>query len=124
MAGTLAALGSMNIHLLVALLIVAAILGVPAIPDWPSCRRALVRQAGFADFRREYLNRTEAFYARPWRQDHCAGAFCADCAHLCPFVAGMGHMAYLQFARFNVLGAVLWVLRSATPAICLAICRW
>lgn len=61
-AGTLAALGSMNVHLLVALLIVAAILG-------DACNYQIGRHAGarlFAKpdsriFRREYLNRTEAF---------------------------------------------------------------
>lgn len=109
-AGTLAALGSMNIHLLVALLIVAAILG-------DACNYQIGRHAGarlFAKpdsriFRREYLNRTEAFYARHGGKTIVLARFVPIVRTFAPFVAGMGHMAYLQFARFNVLGAVLWV---------------
>ena len=109
-AGTLAALGSMNIHLLVALLIVAAILG-------DACNYQIGRHAGvrlFANpdsriFRREYLTRTEAFYARHGGKTIVLARFVPIVRTFAPFVAGMGHMAYLQFARFNVLGALLWV---------------
>lgn len=109
-AGTLAALGSMNIHLLVALLIVAAILG-------DACNYQIGRHAGarlFANpdsriFRREYLTRTEAFYARHGGKTIVLARFVPIVRTFAPFVAGMGQMAYLQFARFNLLGALLWV---------------
>lgn len=89
----------MNIHLLVALLIVAAILG-------DACNYQIGRHAGarlFANpdsriFRREYLTRTEAFYARHGGKTIVLARFVPIVRTFAPFVAGMGQMAYLQGA--------------------------
>ena len=109
-AGTLAALGSMNIHLLVALLIVAAILG-------DACNYQIGRHAGvrlFANpdsriFRREYLTRTEAFYARHGGKTIVLARFVPIVRTFAPFVAGIGAMTYSKFILYNVIGGLLWV---------------
>lgn len=113
-AGSIAALGEMNIHLMVALLITAAVLGDAA-------NFAIGKHLGdrlFANpdsrlFRREYLHRTEAFYAKHGGKTIIIARFVPIVRTFAPFVAGMGHMHYRRFLRYNVLGGIAWVMLFA-----------
>lgn len=110
-AGGLAALGGMNVHLLVVLLVVAAILG-------DAVNYAFGRYLGrhfFTDRRSRLLNpahleRAHAFYERHGGKSIVIARFVPIVRTYVPFVAGMAEMAYPRFAFFNVSGALLWVV--------------
>lgn len=109
-AGTLAATGQMNPHTLVALLIVAAILGDAV--NYSIGR--LFGQSLFSNpqsriFRQAYLERTHAFYERHGGKTIILARFVPIVRTFAPFVAGMGKMSYRHFALFNVTGGIVWV---------------
>jgi len=110
-AGGLAALGGMNVHLLVALLVTAAILG-------DAVNYAIGRYLGrhfFTDRRSRFLNpahleRAHAFYERHGGKAIVIARFVPIVRTYVPFVAGMAEMSYPRFAFYNVAGALLWVV--------------
>jgi len=110
-AGGLAALGGMNVHLLVVLLVVAAILG-------DAVNYAIGRYLGrhyFTDRRSRFLNpayleRAHEFYERHGGKAIVIARFVPIVRTYVPFVAGMAEMSYPRFAFYNVAGALLWVV--------------
>jgi membrane-associated protein len=110
-AGTIAAAGGMNVHLLAVLLVVAAILG-------DSLNYAIGRYLGPRVFRHErswlfrkdYLDRTNRFFARHGGKTIIIARFVPIVRTYAPFVAGIGHMEYGRFLFFNVIGALVWVI--------------
>ncbi len=113
-AGALAAAGGMNVHLLVVLLIVAAILG-------DAVNYAFGRYLGpkvFHDEKARFLNRRHLmaahdFYVRHGGKTIIIARFIPIIRTYAPFVAGIGSMPYPRFALFNVTGAILWVVSLA-----------
>lgn len=109
-AGAIATQDAMNVHLMVVLLIIAAILG-------DAVNYSIGRFFGaklFANpdskiFRRRYLELTEAFYAKHGGKTIILARFVPIVRTFAPFVAGMGHMSYRRFAAYNVIGAIVWV---------------
>ena len=111
-AGTLAAIGSnhINVHLLVLLLVVAAILG-------DACNyfvgklfgEKLFRDPDSKIFRQSYLKKTHEFYEKHGGKTIILARFVPIIRTFAPFVAGMGKMTYTHFFSFNVIGAVIWV---------------
>lgn len=109
-AGSIAVLGSMNIHTMVLLLIIAAIIG-------DAVNFAVGKYLGerlFANpdsriFRRSHLQRTESFYAKHGGKTIILARFVPIVRTFAPFVAGMGHMRYGRFFRFNIIGGIAWV---------------
>lgn len=110
-AGGLAALGGMNVHLLVVLLVAAAILG-------DAVNYAVGRYLGrhlFTDRTSRFLNprhleRAHAFYERHGGKAIVIARFVPIVRTYVPFVAGMAEMSYPRFAFYNVAGALLWVV--------------
>jgi membrane-associated protein len=110
-AGTLAAAGELNVHMLAAILIVAAILG-------DSLNYSIGRFLGpkvfrFEDtrfFKRAYLEKTQAFFDRHGGKTIIIARFVPIIRTYAPFVAGIGSMKYPRFLLFNVSGALLWVI--------------
>jgi membrane-associated protein len=110
-AGTIAGAGGMNVHLLAVLLTAAAVLG-------DSLNYALGRYLGPRVFRhekawllrRQYLDRTNRFFARHGGKTIILARFVPIVRTYAPFVAGIGHMDYGRFLMFNVTGALVWVL--------------
>ena len=110
-AGGLAALGGMNVHLLVVLLVAAAILG-------DAVNYAVGRYLGrhlFTDRASRFLNpkhleRAHAFYERHGGKAIVIARFVPIVRTYVPFVAGMAEMSYPRFAFYNVAGALLWVV--------------
>jgi membrane-associated protein len=109
-AGALAAsTGKMNIFLLWALLIIAAILG-------DSVNYAIGRRLGkgiFSDNARilktAHLRKTEAFYEKHGSKTIIMARFVPIVRTFAPFVAGVGSMNYTRFATYNVVGGITWV---------------
>jgi membrane-associated protein len=109
-AGTLAGAGAMNVHLLVALLIVAAVTGDSlnyAIGRWIGPR--VFRRDDSWFFKRAYVERTHAYFEKYGGRTVVIARFVPIIRTYAPFVAGIGRMDYRQFLLFNVSGAVIWV---------------
>ena len=109
-AGAIAGAGSMNVHLLVVLLLAAAVLG-------DSLNYAIGHYIGpkvfrFDDswfFKKAYVERTHRFFERHGGKTIVLARFVPIIRTYAPFVAGIGAMDYRRFLLFNVAGAVLWV---------------
>ncbi|WP_037588232.1 DedA family protein [Stenoxybacter acetivorans] len=110
-AGSIAAVGGMNIYLMVALLFAAAVLGDAAnFSIGKYFGKKLFANPDSKIFKRKYLLQTEAFYAKHGGKTIILARFIPIIRTFAPFVAGMGHMHYGRFLRYNIIGALMWVL--------------
>jgi membrane-associated protein len=113
--GALAATGALNFWGVVALLLVAAVLG-------DAVNYAVGRYVGPRIFtaddhtgwwhkllNREHLQRAHAFFERYGGKAVVLGRFVPIVRTFVPFVAGAGAMTYTTFAFYNVVGAIAWV---------------
>ena len=108
-AGTFAALGSLDLWLLIVLLIAAAILG-DTVNYWVGAWIGPRAFSGNVRFlRKDYLDRTHAFYEKHGGKTVILARFVPIIRTFAPFVAGVGAMSYPKFITYNVVGAVLWV---------------
>ncbi len=109
-AGTVVAMGGLNVHVLVAALIVAAVLGDslnytigrtigPKVFDRPDSRW----------FKQEHLRRTQAFYDRYGGVTIIIGRFVPIVRTFAPFLAGVAGMRYHRFLAYNIIGGILWI---------------
>ena len=113
-AGTVAAAGGMNIHLLAVLLIVAAILGDSlnyALGRWLGPR--VFRSERSWLFRKDYLDRTNRFFDKHGGKTIIIARFLPIVRTYAPFVAWIGRMEYGRFLFFNVIGVAIWVVSLA-----------
>jgi membrane-associated protein len=60
-------------------------------------------------FKREYLDRTHAFYEKYGALTVIIGRFMPIIRTFVPFVAGIGRMGYARFSLYNLIGSVCWV---------------
>jgi membrane-associated protein len=108
-AGALAAIGSLDLWLLVVLLIGAAILG-DSVNYWIGAWIGPRAFSGNVRFlRKDYLDRTHAFYEKHGGKTIILARFVPIIRTFAPFVAGVGAMSYPKFITYNIAGAVLWV---------------
>jgi membrane-associated protein len=108
-AGTFAALGALDLWLVVLLLIIAAIAG-DTVNYWVGAYIGPRAFRGDVRFlRKEYLDRTHAFYEKHGGKTIILARFVPIIRTFAPFVAGVGAMSYPKFIVYNVAGAVLWV---------------
>ena len=109
-AGAIAALGNMNIHLMVAILLAAAILGDAVnFIIGKYFGEKLFTNPNSKFFKQEYLDKTHKFYEKYGGKTIILARFVPIVRTFAPFVAGMGKMDYAQFVKYNIIGAVLWV---------------
>jgi membrane-associated protein len=109
-AGTIAGGGDMNVHLLVLLLVVAAILGDSlnfALGRWIGPRIFRYDDSWF--FKKAYVERTHRYFERYGGRTIIIARFVPIVRTYAPFVAGVGQMEYRRFLLFNVTGALVWV---------------
>ena len=109
-AGSIAAIGKMNIHLMVVLLIIAAILGDAVnFMIGKFFGEKLFANPNSKIFKQSHLQKTQQFYAKHGGKTIILARFIPIVRTFAPFVAGMGHMTYHHFLAYNVIGGVLWV---------------
>jgi len=109
-AGAIAATGSMNVHLLVVLLIAAAVLGNStnyAIGRWMGKR--FFTGKGSRWLNPAHLARANAFYELHGGKAVVISRFLPIVRTYIPFVAGMAEMPPRRYTAYNVAGGVLWV---------------
>lgn len=103
----------LNLWLVLALLIVAAILGDGLnyffgktiglkVLSWKIKGRQIVKQ--------KYIDQTHAFYAKHGPKTIIIARFVPIVRTFAPFVAGIGEMSYAKFIRFNIIGGIAWVV--------------
>jgi len=110
-AAAFAAMGMLNIYVLVGILMVAAILGDTA--NYEIGRifgNKLIKIGGGKLIKQEHLDKTNAFYEKYGGKTIIFARFIPIVRTLAPFVAGIGKMNYKTFISFNAVGGVLWVL--------------
>ena len=110
-AGAIAAVGGMDLGLLMLLLTTAAVLGDAvnySIGHWFGPKVFGWEQSRF--FNKAAFDRTHAFYERHGGITIIVARFLPFVRTFAPFVAGVAQMTYTRFALFNVVGAVLWVV--------------
>ncbi len=108
--GALAAGGGLDIGILASVLMSAAVLG--NIVNYAIGRKlgpAVFRSESSRFFRREYLDKTHAFYEKYGALTIIIGRFMPIIRTFVPFVAGIGRMRYARFTVYNLIGSVLWV---------------
>lgn len=107
-AGTFAAIGSFNVHLLFLILTTAAIIG-DSVNYWVGQYVGLKlfeRKSRF--LKKEYLERTHKFYEKHGGKTIILARFIPIVRTFAPFVAGVGAMTYNKFLAYNIIGAILW----------------
>jgi membrane-associated protein len=109
-AGAVAAVGDLEIHLLVGLLILAAFLGNMvnyAIGRWLGRKFFVDRKSKLLN--PAHLEKAHAFYEHHGGKAVVISRFLPIIRTYVPFVAGMGAMDPGRFTAFNLGGAVAWV---------------
>src|SRR6185503_18143128 len=110
--GAVAAAGGMDVVLVMATLVAAALCG-DNVNYWVG------RTLGLKVFSRfinpAHLRRTHEFYERHGGKTIIIARFVPIVRTYVPFVAGLGTMPYLRYVTFCVAGALLWVV-----SLCLA----
>ncbi|GIL89603.1 hypothetical protein Vretimale_1834, partial [Volvox reticuliferus] len=105
-AGAFAGMGQLDVGVLCAVFIVAAIIGdavnyaVGAKIGQAAVSRGVVS--------REHISKTEKFYEKYGGKTVVLARFVPIVRTFAPFVAGIGSMPYGKFAWYNVAGALLW----------------
>jgi membrane-associated protein len=109
-AGAIAHLpnSNLNIWLLWALMASAAILG-DTVNYWIGhFVGPKVFTSGSRWFKKEYLDRTHAFYEKHGGKTIFLARFVPIVRTFAPFVAGVGAMSYGYFISYNVFGGIIW----------------
>ena len=111
-AGSFAAIGSLNIWLIVWLLIVAAVV-------WDNVNFYIGRYFGSKLTSRkikwrnlikpEHLEKTHTFFEKHGDISLVLARFVPIVRTLAPFVAGIGKMNHIKFFLYNVVGWIIWV---------------
>lgn len=110
-AGTVVATADLNVHLLVIVLVAAAILGDTinySVGHYIGPRAFDKTDSRW--FKQEHLRRTQAFYDRYGGITIIIGRFVPIIRTFAPFLAGVAGMTYRRFLSYNVVGAVLWIV--------------
>ena len=110
-AGLFAARGDLNIALLIATLMPAAILGnATGYQIGKRTGKTLYSRPDSLLFKRRHLEMTHAYYERHGGKTIILAQFAPILRTFAPVVAGVAEMGYRKFASYNIVGAVLWIV--------------
>ena len=109
-AGAFAATGALEPLWLFFLLSLAAIAG-DTVNYWAGnlVGPKIFHQEKVRFFKKEYLDRTHAFYEKHGGKTIIIARFIPIIRTFAPFVAGIGQMTYLRFISYNVIGGIAWI---------------
>lgn len=109
-SGTFAALGSLNIFVVILLLCLAAISGDTA-NYWIGhfFGRKLIANPKIP-IKDDHIKETEAFFEKHGGKTIILARFVPIVRTFAPFVAGIGKMHYGNFISYNVIGGIAWVV--------------
>lgn len=98
-----------NIHVFVLLLFIAGVLGESTGYLWGRYfGKKLYRRPDGRIFKKEYLEKSEAFYKKHGPLAIVLAVFIPIVRTFVPLVAGISKMDYRKFVPFNILGVALW----------------
>jgi membrane-associated protein len=110
-AGAFAALGSLDLLTLLALLTIAAVLGDSL--NYAIGRRAGERLLAHPWFSRRinpaHIERARTFYAKHGSKTIVLARFVPIVRTFAPFVAGISRMPYATFFTYNIVGGIIWI---------------
>ncbi len=109
-AGTFAAKGSFDVHVLFLILTVAAVAGDTAnywIGHYVGPKVFEKEKVRF--LKKEYLDRTHKFFEKYGGKTIILARFVPIVRTFAPFVAGVGKMTYPKFISYNIIGGAAWV---------------
>ena len=109
-AGAVAAAGGMDVSMVAATLIVAALCG-DNVNYWIGrfLGPKVFKHEGNRWLKRENLDRTHAFMEKHGPKAIIIARFVPVVRTFVPFVCGIGRLTYARFLGFSVIGAVIWV---------------
>lgn len=108
-AGAIAALGNLNIFVLVGLLFLAALTGDTTNYFIGHFFGKKIVEHPIIPINEEHINKTKAFFKKYGRKTIIMARFVPFVRTFTPFVAGVGRMGYRQFISYSVAAAALWV---------------
>ncbi len=109
-AGFFAAQGRLNLAIILLLLFIAAILG--NMMGYEIGRRSghkLFKKSDSILFHKDNVTKAQDFFNRHGGKTIILARFVPIVRTLSSPLAGMGHMPYVQFMLYNIVGALLWV---------------
>ena len=108
--GVVAGAGKLDVTSMIVMLAAASILGdASGFLIGSKIGYRLFERGNSVIFRREYLDRTHAFYEKHGGKTIVYAKFVPIIRTFAAFIAGVGRMHYVRFLIFNVCGAVGWV---------------
>jgi membrane-associated protein len=108
--GAIAALGSIDIYLIIILLTIAAILG-DTVNYWVGyfLKDRVLGGDKIKFINKKHIEKTHEFYEKYGGKTIIIGRFIPIVRTFAPFVAGIGSMDYKKFITYNVVGGILWI---------------
>ena len=108
-AGLLSAAGFLAPFPLIALVVLAAIVG-DSVGYWFGANVGInfFKRKDSRFFKQEYVKRTELFYQKYGGRAVVLARFVPIVRTIAPILAGIGTMKYSTFLKFNILGGCLW----------------
>jgi membrane-associated protein len=100
----------LNVFLMCALLIVAAISGDLVNYHIGKYIGPKAFSGKYKLLKKEYLDKTQAFYHKYGGKTIIYARFVPIVRTFAPFVAGVGTMSYSRFASYNVIGGIVWIV--------------
>jgi membrane-associated protein len=100
----------LNVHLMAALLFVAAVMG-DTLNYWIGSKigpRVFAREDSFL-LRKKHLDRAHVFFEKYGGRAIILARFVPIVRTFVPFVAGVGQMTYSRFIAYNLIGGFIWI---------------
>jgi len=108
-SGAIAAIGSLNVFLIWAVLVCAAIFGDTANYWIGHFFGEKLIASKLSIIKKEHIDKTRSFYDKHGGKTIILARFVPIVRTFAPFVAGIGKMHYGKFISYNIVGGIAWV---------------